>query len=129
MEGGQIPGWRSMAGHQQAVHDPAGDYVLFHDLRDVRLRSSPIPHTFRIDDDAWTILAVIETSGLIGANDAFETQPAYFHFHKFLESNRATIGAAPARVALGTLVNAHKDMTAEIRHVKPKLPDEFPASG
>jgi hypothetical protein len=72
---------------------------------------------------------MVETPGLIGANDAFETQPVYFHFHKFLEPNRATIGAAPARVALGTLVNAHKDVTAEIRHVRPKLPDEFPASG
>src|SRR5438105_14581511 len=92
--------------------------MLFHNFGDIGFRSSPVPHPFGIHDNAGTILAVIETPGLIGANDAFETQPVYFHFHKFLEPNRAAIGAAPTRVALGTLVNAHKDVTAEIRHVQ-----------
>ena len=117
-----------MSRHQQAVYNFAADDMVDQDLSNVGLRPRPIPDAFGVDDDTRAVLAMIEASRLVGANDAFKPEPVYFLFHKLLKAHRTVIRARPPWVALGTLVDAHEDVTAEVGHIRWKSSEESPSN-
>src|SRR5439155_2548498 len=109
---------RLMAGHKEALHDLPSDDVLLHDLGHVRLGAGPVPDAFRVYDDAGPVFAVIQTTGLVRPDDPFEPQPVHFLLHELLQSDRSVVRAAPAGIALRTLVDAHEDVAFERGHLR-----------
>lgn len=105
-----------MVRHEQAGDDLALDDMPFHDLGHIGFRAYPVPDPFRIDDDARPHFAMVEASGLVGADSSFEIQPLGFALEMGVELFRTQIGTAAARIVLGTLVGANKDMTLKWRH-------------
>jgi hypothetical protein len=55
-------------GDQQALYWFSADDVGSDDFLNVVLRYVAVPDCFRIDDDRWPMLALIEASGFIGSN-------------------------------------------------------------
>ena len=103
-------------GHEQAFHQFSLDHVPFHNFRDVGFIPDPIPDAFRINDDAGPIFAMIQTPCLIGANNAFEPETLNLLLEERVEFRGPVVGAAPSRVALGPLINAHENMMLESAH-------------
>jgi hypothetical protein len=66
-------GVKARVGEHQALDRLAADDVRFNDLVHVSFGDVSIPHRFRIDHEIWTVLALIETAGLIGPHFAFES--------------------------------------------------------
>src|SRR2546428_6010232 len=106
-----------MAGHKEALDDLPSHDVLLHDLGHVLLGACPVPDTFRVHDDAGPVLAVIQAAGLVRPDDPFEPQPFHFLLHELLQTDRSVVRAAPAGIALGTLLDAHKDVAFERGHL------------
>ncbi len=102
--------------HEQALDQFALDHVSFHNFRDVGFVPDPIPDAFRINDDAGTIFAMIQTTGLVGPDDALESKPVDFPFEERMQFHGPVIGTAPSRVALGPLINANENMMLESTH-------------
>ncbi|MBH0188914.1 MAG: squalene/phytoene synthase family protein [Nitrospira sp.] len=76
----------------------------------------PVPDPFRVDDDTGSHFAMVEASGLVGADGPFEVQPFRFTLEMGVELFGSQVRAATARIILGALVGADKDMTLEWRH-------------
>ena len=54
------------------------DGLIAHDMRldnlvDVGIRDVSVPDSFRIDDDRWAMLALIEAASLIGAHATLQS--------------------------------------------------------
>ena len=105
-----------MVRHEQSGDDLAIQNMPFHDLCDVGFRTDPVPYSLRIDHDARTQLAMVQTAGLIGSNRAFDSQPLHLFFKEGMQSLRSLIGTAPARVAFRSLIDTDKNMMGEGRH-------------
>ena len=105
-----------MSRHQQAFNQFTLDYVSFHNFCDVGFIPHPIPDAFRINDDAGTILAMIQTPCLVGTDDAFEPESLDFLFEEGVQFRGPVIGTAPSRVALGPLIHANENMMFESAH-------------
>ena len=105
-----------MSGHEEAFHQFALDHVPFHNFRDVGFIPHPIPDAFRINDDAGAVFAMIQTTRLVGADDAFEPKSLDFLFEEGVKFHGPVIGAAPSGVALGPLINANENMMLESTH-------------
>src|SRR2546426_11727801 len=106
-----------MAWHQEPLDDLPSDDVLLHDLGHVRLGAGPVPDAFRVHDDAGPVFAVIQAAGLVRPDDPFEPQPVHFLLHELLQTDRSVVRAAPTRIALRTLIDAHEDVAFERGHL------------
>ena len=106
-----------MARHQQAFHQFTLDHVSFHDFGHVGFTAHPIPDPFRINDDARTVFAMIQTSRLVGANHAVESEPLNFLFEEGVKFPGPIVRATSPWISLRALVDADKDMMFESTHV------------
>lgn len=106
-----------MARHQQAFHQFTLDHVSFHDLGHVGFIAHPIPDSFRINDDARTIFAMIQTSRLVGANHAVDPEPLNFLFEEGVKFHGSIVRATSPGISFRALVDADKDMMFESTHV------------
>ena len=106
-----------MARHQQAFHQFTLDHVSFHDFGHVGFSAHPIPDPFRINDDARTIFAMIQTSRLVGANHAVDPEPLNFLFEEGVKFHGSIVRATSPGVSFRALVDADKDMMFESTHV------------
>lgn len=106
-----------MARHQQAFHQFTLDHVSFHDLGHVGFIAYPIPDSFRINDDARTIFAMIQTSRLVGANHAVDPEPLNFLFEEGVKFHGSIVRATSPGISFSALVDADKDMMFESTHV------------
>src|SRR5574341_33348 len=107
---------RFVARHQQPLDDFAFEDVAFHDLGHVGFRPDPVPHAFGINDDARPILAVIQTTGLVGPHRLLESEPFNLLLEESLKPLGAIVRTAATRVAFGALVDADKDVMFKDRH-------------
>jgi hypothetical protein len=107
---------RRMTGHQEPFDDFTLENVALHQFRHIGFGADPIPGALGIDDDARPIFAMIQTAGLIGSNRAFDAQPFHFFFKEGMQPFGSLIGAAPARIAFRSLIDADKNMMGEGRH-------------
>lgn len=105
-----------MVRHEQSGDNLALDDMPFHDLGHIGFRAHPVPDPIRVDDDAGPHFAMVEASGLVGADGPFEIQPFGFTLEMGVELFGAQVRAAAARIILGALVGADKDMTLEWWH-------------
>src|SRR5438094_1539195 len=90
--------------------------MAFHDLRDVSFRSHPVPDSFRINDHARAVLAMIQASGFVCPYCSFQPQPLHLFLEKGLETLRSPVRATAARIALRPLVHADEDVMFKCRH-------------
>jgi hypothetical protein len=105
-----------MIRHEQAFDYFALHYVTFHNFRHIGFGSHPIPDAFRVDDNAGTIFAVIQTACLIGSNPSFQPYSLDFFLEKRVQMLRSLVGATSAGIILGSLVDAHEYVPLEATH-------------
>ncbi len=105
-----------MVRHEQSGYNLALNDMPLHDLGHIGFCAHPVPDPFRIDDDAGPHVAMVEASSLVCADGPFEIQPFRFTLEMGVELFRTQVRAAAARIVLGALVGADKDMTLEWRH-------------
>lgn len=105
-----------MTRHQKPFDDFTLENVSLHQFRHIGFRADPIPGAFGIDHHAGSIFAMIQAAGLIGPNRTFDTQPFDLFFKEGMQTFGPAFGTAPARVALGPLIDADKNMMGEGRH-------------
>lgn len=74
-----------MIRHEQASHDFTVQNVPFHNFGDVGFCFHAVPDAFGIDHDAWPLGAVIETAGLVRADNVFQVQALRFGFKTGME--------------------------------------------
>lgn len=110
-----------MARHQQAFHQFTLDHVSFHDFGHVGFMAHPIPDPFRINDDARTVFAMIQTSRLVGANHAVEPEPLNFLFEEGVKFYGSIVRATSPGISRRALVDADKDMMFESTHRLPQV--------
>jgi len=105
-----------MIGHDEAGDDLALDNVALHDFRHVGFGFDLIPHAFRVNHDARPFGTMIETSGFIGAYDAFQVQPLRFLLEAGVKRLRSELGAASTGIVGASLVGTDENVTGEGRH-------------
>ncbi len=96
---------------------PAND-VRFDDLVYVGFGNVPVPDGFWIDNDCWTVLALIQTAGLIRPHFALQAALRELLLECLLQLGLGGWIAASPRIARRTLVPADEDMLLEFRHRK-----------
>jgi len=105
-----------MIRHDETGHDFALDDMALHDFRHVGFCFHLIPHTLRIDYDARSLGAMIETPGFVGSNDVLQVQPLCFLLKTGMERFRPKLGAAPTGIVVAPLICADENMSRECRH-------------
>ena len=105
-----------MSGHEQPFDQFTLDHVSFHNFSDVGFAPDPIPDAFRINHDAGTIFAMIQTPCLVGTDGALETEALNFLLEERVQFRGPVIGTAPFRVPLGPLIDANENMMLESAH-------------
>ncbi len=105
-----------MSRHEKTFHQFPLDDVPFHNFSDVGFAPDPVPDSFRINDDTWTILTVIQTSGLVGTDATFESEPPDFLLEERVEFHRSVVGATTPRVFFWSLINTYKNMMPQLTH-------------
>ncbi len=105
-----------MTRHQKPFDYFTLENVSLHQFRHIGFRADPIPRAFGIDDHAGSIFTMIQAAGLIGPNRTFDTQPLDLFFKEGMQTFGSAFSTASARVPLGPLINADKNMVSEGRH-------------
>src|SRR6185436_20580448 len=98
-----------MTGHQEPLDDLTFHDVPLHDFGNIGFRPHPVPYALGVNHDAGSILAMVQTTGLIGPYGLFQPKTFDFLFEKGLQPLRTAVRAAPARISLGPLVDAYED--------------------
>jgi len=63
-------GVQAIVGNDEALDGASGDKVLTDDFRHVFDGDTAVPDSFWVDDDGRAVLALVETSSLVGADGA-----------------------------------------------------------
>jgi hypothetical protein len=102
--------------HDETSHDLAFDDVALHNFRHVGFGFDLIPHTFRINDHAWPLRAVIEAPGFIRTDDVFQVQPLRFLLKAGVEGLRPELGATPTGIVGAPLIRTDEDVACVTGH-------------
>ena len=111
-----VPGFVPRLGRGRLLKTMAYFENVIDDLIDVGFGDVTIPDGVGIDHDVWSVLALIEAAGLIGANSSFQVALGQFLLEQFLQIGFGGGIAASAGMAGRSLVSANKDMFLEFRH-------------
>jgi hypothetical protein len=76
-----------------------------------------VPDGLGIHDDRRSVLALIEASGLVGADTALESAFGEFLFEELLQSGFSCGVAASAGIRRRALISADEDVLLKFRHV------------
>src|SRR5215471_14563575 len=101
---------------EQSLNWSAGDDVRVYDLIDIRQGDRAIPHCFGINDKVWSMLALVQATGLVRPHSAFEPKLGELLFEALLQFCIPARVAAPARMPRGTHVPANEDVPLKFRH-------------
>lgn len=85
-----------------------------------------VPGRFRINNDVRSVLALIETACLIGANLSFEPSFRNSRFEELVQLSRACWIATSPWVSVRPLIGTYKDVVLKFRH--GLIQDTAPAS-
>ena len=105
-----------MTRHQETLDDLALHDVALHDLGHVGFRAHPVPDALWVDHDARSVLAMVQASGFVGPHGALQPEPVYLLLKESLEPLGYVVGAAPAWVPLGPLVDTDENVMLEAGH-------------
>jgi hypothetical protein len=111
-----VVGVQTGIGEPQAFDRLAADDVRLDNFIHVRFGDVPIPDRVGIDHDIRSMLALIETTGLIGAHAAFESTLGEFLLEQFLKAGFRGRVATPSGLARRALVSTDEDMFFEFWH-------------
>ena len=100
-----------MVRHEQSSDDFAVQHVPLHDLGDIVLCTDPVPHAFRIDDDTWAEVTMIEATGFVCSDTPFEIYPLCFALEVCMKFFRTQVRATAAWIVFGTLIRTDEDMS------------------
>lgn len=64
-------GVEAVVGDAEPLDGTASDEVFTDDLGDVFDLDSAVPYGFRVDNDGWAVLALLEASGLVDADAGY----------------------------------------------------------
>jgi hypothetical protein len=92
--------------------------VLAYDLVDVFELDEAIPDGLGIDHDDWTVLALIEASGLVGADYVLEPSLFYGVFEGILELLAVAWKTAGTGCRAVALVGADEEMMFKLRQLR-----------
>ena len=111
-------GWRVQArvGEAKAFYRSAAEDVRFDDLVDVGLGDVSVPDGVGVDDEVGAVFALVEASGLIGADFAFQAALGQFLFEEFLQFGFGGGIAASSGMSRRALVSADEDVFFEFGH-------------
>lgn len=103
-------------GEYQSLDGVAAYDVGFDDLVNVGQRYMPVPYSVGIHHQIGPMLALIETSRLVGANTVLESTLCEFLFERPLQLAFSSRIAAPAGSFRRALVATDKDVLLELGH-------------
>ena len=106
----------AVVGDLQANHGLSADNMLLHNFVDVRRENVAVPNGFGIDDDGWTVFALVEAAGLVGTNGGACRSLAETGLEGALQLACAGRVATAAWVVFGSLVTANEDVASEFCH-------------
>jgi hypothetical protein len=107
--------------HQQALYDLAVDQVLLDDLGDIFDGDTAIPDLLGIHDNRHTVLALIETSRVVGADRLRQSAGLELGLEAVAHVDPTLVLAGPAGMIRCALVDAHEHVTREARHPIARL--------
>ena len=111
-------GWRVQAGICQAepLDGFAAENVGLNNLFDVGLGDVSIPNCVGVDDDIWTVFALIEAARLVGAHFTLQSALGKFLLEQLLQLGFRLRITASAGMARRTLVSADENVLFELGH-------------
>ena len=123
----------------QPLHrNPTGN-VRFNDLGHVVGTNSPVPDLIRINDHVRSVLALVQTTGFVGANCCLQTARRYRVLERALQFGIAGRIAAGSGASWLSPIGTNEDMVLEFSHLsKPskaapphrfRVSSEFAATG
>jgi len=106
-----------LVGLEQALDDFATDEVLVDDLGDIRNGHAAVPDLLRVDDDADSMLALVEAAGVIRADDLRDAALLQLGL-ELVAYLDATFGFATSlRVVGGTFIDADEYVALKTGHL------------
>jgi hypothetical protein len=112
----------AIVGDYQTAHRLAAEDVRLDDLVQVFVAYSSVPYRFRINDHIRSVLALVETARLVGANAALKSARGELGFERFLQLGLAGRVATSARRGSVAHVGADEDVALKLGHVAKILP-------
>ncbi|OJV41466.1 MAG: hypothetical protein BGO25_17355 [Acidobacteriales bacterium 59-55] len=111
------------AGSRQAksLHGTAMQKMLGNDLVHVFQLDEAVPDRLGIDDDHGAMLALVETAGLVGANQVLEARILHSVLEGGLKLFAALRQATGAGCVLVALVRTDKEVVLKFRHGSPSF--------
>lgn len=94
----------------------SADDVRFYDFVHICQRHASVPHGFGIHNDIWPMLALIQTTGLIGAHSSLQSTLGELLLEELLQFGLACGITASTRMSRRTHISAHKNMALKLRH-------------
>ena len=108
-------GVEAIVGDDEALDGASGDQVLTDDFRHVVDGDAAVPDGFRVDDDGGAVLALVETSSLVGADGAGKAGAADCVLEGGVELAFAVGGAGGAGAAGFAEISADEDVAFKFR--------------
>jgi hypothetical protein len=100
----------------QALDGTVSYDVRLDDLGDVRHLHVSIPDALGIYHYGWTVLALVEASGFVGADGVLQSEKGKMGLESPLEFGRAVGITASTGMSFGTLVAAYENVFCEFSH-------------
>jgi len=113
LAGGRI---KTGVGDLEPLHRPIADDMRLHDFLGVGERHVAVPHGLGIHDYGWSMLALVEASGLVGAHGGLDACDGEKALEFAMQIGSARRIATAAWMAGGALIAAYKNMFCEFRH-------------
>jgi hypothetical protein len=111
-----ITGVQAGVSEAQALHRFSTDDVGVDDFIHIGFRHKAVPDPVGIDNEVWSMLALVKTAHLVGPYPAFQSALEEFLFEQFLQFALRKRITASSRMALRTLIPTHENMFFEFRH-------------
>jgi hypothetical protein len=103
-------------GQQKSLYRLASQDVGLDDLVHVSELHSPVPHAIGINHEVGAMFTLVEAAGLVGAYAVLKSTLSQLLLEGPLQFTLSVAIAGAARVAIGALVDANKNVFFEFRH-------------
>jgi len=101
----------------QAFYRSARNDVGFDDFVHVGFANVSVPDGVGVNDYVWAVFALIQATGLVGTDSAFQSSRGKFLLEKFLKACLGRRITATPGMALRPLVSANKNVVLEFGHL------------
>lgn len=116
-------GVQALVFQEQSLYRLSADDMGVYDLIYIGQRDRAIPDRFRVNDKVRSMLTLIKTPSLVGADFALKPPFGELLLEALLKLRLSARIAAPARMSRGTHVAADEDVPLKLRH-KNTLPNQ-----